>query len=199
MHDNWMAALAAPERVQALASYDLHHPELRSRLDRFAKGTAILLDMPTAMVTIVLHTAQFFIGAYGLEGWMAAAQGTPVEWSFCAKAVLAEGPIYVVEKADSHPVHQHSPLVFGEGMRTYAGAAVHSHDGQRLGMHCVTSPEAVQVSEEQLAILRDRADQVGLILSDYHIGATTHRRRTPKLYRGALAHAGQRCPEATWR
>lgn len=188
MHDTALAALAEPQRVQALASYDLHHPELRSRLDRFAKGTAELLDMPTSTVTIVLHTAQFFIGAYGMGGWMAEAEGTPVEWSFCGRAVLAAGPVYVVEHAERHPVHQHSPLVFGEGVRTYAGAAVRSHDGQRLGMHCVTSPEYVHVGEEQLAILRDRADQVGLILGDYHIGATTHRRRTPKLYRAALTH-----------
>lgn len=162
-----MESFAAPERMRVLAGYDLFNPRLRAALDRVCQHTAHQLDMPTSMVSILLDSAQFFAGSHGLEGWLAAAEGTPIEWSFCARAALAGGRVYVVEDAPEHPAHRDSPLVTREGTRAYAGVAVRSPDGQVVGMHCVVSTSPRRFSDADLGILRKAADEVTDLLESY--------------------------------
>ena len=64
-----------------------------------------------------LDTTQFFVGSHGLTGWIAEAEGTPVEWSFCGSAVLGGEPGYTVDDAETHPAHRDTPLVTAERPR----------------------------------------------------------------------------------
>ena len=161
------APLGTPERLRAIARYDLADPRLRRQLDQVAERSATRLGMPTGMVSIVLDSAQFFVGSYGLDGWIARSEGTPVEWAFCAHAVLAEAPLYVVPDAIEHPTHRDSPLVTGEGTRAYAGAAIVDPDGQVIGMHCVVGEQPRSFGDEELGVLRTAAVEVGTILGGY--------------------------------
>lgn len=167
MIDAWLTPLAAPDRMASLARYDLFNPGLRRRLDAISRRTATSMRMSTGVVSIVLDTAQYYAGSYGVTGWIAAAEGTPVEWAFCAHAVLSGRPTYVVSDAEADPRHRDSPLVAREGTRTYAGAAIVGTDGHILGMHCVTGTRPRRFAETELAILVRAAGEVAEVLAEY--------------------------------
>jgi GAF domain-containing protein len=167
----FLAPLASPRRLAALASYDLTAPDLRRRLDEISERTAKRLNMPTSMVSIVLDSAQFFAGSHGLNGWMAQSRGTPLEWAFCAHGVQSASPTYVVTDATAHPAHLASPMVNVEGTRSYAGAQIMEPGGQVLGMHCVVSTAPRSFTEEELAELRSAAAEIAALLEE-------HRRET---------------------
>lgn len=155
------------ERVRTIAGYDLFNPALRQLLDEISRRTAAALDMRTAMVSFVLDTTQAVAGSYGLRGVLAYAQGSPVEWAFCAHAVLSGQSTYVVADATADPRHAASPLVTHEGVRAYAGAPVTGADGTLLGMHCVLAECPRQFTEEELAVLVRAAAEISALIAGY--------------------------------
>ena len=167
MIDHRYAPLADPDRIAAIAGYDLFNPELRRRLDEISRRSAVRLGMPMGMVSIVLDGAQFFVGSHGLRDWIAAAEGTPVEWSFCGAAVLTGAVTYVVPDAAVHPAHRDSPLVTREGVRAYAGAAITDSTGHALGMHCVVGIHPREFNGAELVSLCAEADQILATLGEY--------------------------------
>src|SRR5690349_8260946 len=113
----------SPERLAVIGGIDLDDAELQRRLNAIAERTATRLHLPISLVSIVLDTAQVFLGAHGLHGWLADAGGTPVEWSFCANAVTSGRP-YVVPDAAADPRQATNPLVTADGIRSYAGIPI---------------------------------------------------------------------------
>lgn len=169
MIDDCFTALAEPGRIRTIAEYQICDPGLRERLDARCRRTADLLGTPTAAVTVVLDSALVLIGSYGLTGLLAAVGGSPVEWAFCGYALLGGEATYVVPDAGAHPVHATSPLVLRDGVRAYAGVPVCGHDGQVLGMHCVTAGSPTRFGREHLDLLRTAATEVSEILDEYRI------------------------------
>ncbi|MFN8077721.1 MAG: GAF domain-containing protein [Kineosporiaceae bacterium] len=155
--------LASVERLRSLARYDLTAPGLRAELDVLSAGTARLLDVPTAMVAFVLDSAQYVGGSHGLRGWMAAAEGSPAEWAFCAR-VVTSGGVYVVEDAAAHPEHAGSPTVLLDGVRSYAGVPLRTGGGHLLGAHCVIDVRPRRFTPEEIGVLQGRADTALAIL-----------------------------------
>jgi GAF domain-containing protein len=121
------------------------------------------------MVTVVLDQAQFFAAHHGLDGWMAEARGTPVEWSFCALAV-ASGEPFVVEDATTHPLTRDNPLVANEGIRCYAGIPLVSSRGYALGTLCVIGKESRSFSDADLDVLRELAEKAVWRIEERRIG-----------------------------
>ncbi|GIH94154.1 NAD-dependent DNA ligase LigA [Planobispora siamensis] len=74
------------------------------------------------LVTILLDSAQVYVGAHGLpaDDWMTQAGGTPAEWAFCLQSVRTGRP-YVVTDALADPRYAGNPLVELAGVRSYAG------------------------------------------------------------------------------
>lgn len=155
-------------RMRAITSYDLLEPTLRDRLDAITARTAERLGQPVSLVTVVLDTAQLVIGNSGLEGWIVATGGTPVEWAFCARAVMANAP-YVVPDAQVDPVQRHNPLVAFDNVRAYAGVPLRGEDGHVLGAHCVINSEPQQFAPEQVAELEQAAAEITTILREYRL------------------------------
>ena len=152
------AALADAGRLQEIVDLDLLTPGVDAILQQTAEEAAARLHLPMSMVTVVLDEAQFFAAHHGLTGWMAAARGTPVEWSFCANAVASREP-FVVEDATTHPVVRDNPLVANDGIRCYAGIPLVSTRGHALGTLCVIGTEARAFSGADLDVLRGLAQQ----------------------------------------
>jgi GAF domain-containing protein len=141
------------ERLREIVELDLLSPEVDDILQATVVEAAARLGLPQAMVTVVLDQAQFFAAHHGLDGWMAEARGTPVEWSFCALAV-ASGEPFVVEDATTHPLTRENPLVAHEGIRCYAGIPLVSSRGHALGTLCVIGKEPHVFSAADLDALR---------------------------------------------
>ncbi|WP_432524994.1 GAF domain-containing protein [Kineococcus sp. SYSU DK006] len=164
------AALADPARLAALAAYDLDDPRLRTRLDALAARTAEAVGAPVGLVSLVLDSAQHLAGSSGLTGWMAETGGTPVEWSFCANAVVEDRP-YVVQDASTDPLQHDNPLVTHDGIASYAGVPLRTRDGHVLGAQCVLDTAAHRFGPEEIAVLEAAAAQAVAILDEHRTGA----------------------------
>jgi GAF domain-containing protein len=146
------------ERLQEIVDLGLLSPESDAVLQNIAREAAEALELPTALVTVVLDEAQFFAARHGVEGWMNDAHGTPVEWSFCAHAVANEAP-FVVEDATKHPDVRHMPIVENDQVICYAGMPLVSSRGHTLGTLCVIGHQPHSFTEHEMGTLRSLADR----------------------------------------
>jgi GAF domain-containing protein len=160
-----VTSLADIDRIRVIAGLDLRNPHLRAQLDAITTRTAERLGLPISLASIVLDTAQFLAGSHGVAGWIAEAEGTPVEWSFCAHAVASAAP-YVVPDTAADPEQSGNPLVTEDGFRSYAGFPV-TVDGAVLGAHCVIGTEPRDFTTADLAWLEESAKEISDLLERY--------------------------------
>ncbi len=147
-------------RIAAIGAYDLDAPGLRATLDQFAQRAAERLDVRTGLVSIVLDTAQFLAGTYGVEGsWFAESDGTPIEWAFCA-SVVRTGQPYLVTDATVDELQHDNPLVTIDGIRSYAGAPLIDPDGLVLGSCCAIGDTPRDFVAEEIADLQLLAAEI---------------------------------------
>jgi GAF domain-containing protein len=158
--------LANVERMRALAAYDLDDEHLKLQLDAIAMRTAGHLHHPMAMSTLLLDNAMMIAGSCGVEGWAKGGPGAPAEWSFCAQTVLSGEP-YIVEDATADPIQRTNPMVEIDGIRSYAGYPLVTSNGQVIGAHCVVDVEPHVFSAEELAELRQAAEDVVTALEQH--------------------------------
>ena len=160
------AALATPARLAALAAYDLDDPRLRTRLDELAARTAAALGQPIALTSLVLDSAQVIAGVAGVDGWIAQVRGTPVEWSFCANAVVSGQP-YVVEDATHDAIQHDNPLVTIDGFASYAGVPLRTPEGHVVGAQCVLGTAPHRFTPQEVAVLEAAAAEAVAILEEH--------------------------------
>jgi GAF domain-containing protein len=146
-------------RLQEIADLDLLSPEVDPILHDIAERAAARLALPVSLVSVVLDEALHVAAIHGPEGhWLADVGGHPVEWSFCAASVRTREP-YVLESATEDPYHRTNPLVTEDGVRCYAGVPLISSRGHVLGNLCVVGMEERTFAEEEMAALRELADE----------------------------------------
>lgn len=145
--------LRDPARLAEIAALGLTAPEVDAVLQQTVNEAAAALNLPTALVSVVMGEAQYFAAQHGLTGWMAEAHGTPVEWSFCANAVQSGEPC-VVEDARTHPVTRDNPLVRFDNLRCYAGIPLVTSAGHTLGTLCVIGNEPRSFTGAEMELLR---------------------------------------------
>jgi len=122
------------------------------RFDRITRTAARLFGVPTALITLVDADRQWFKSRQGL-----AATEIPREISFCAHAILAEGPL-VVPDTHRDPRFADNPLVLGPPhIRFYAGQPLQAAEGHRVGTLCLLAPEPRAFTDADAAALRDLA------------------------------------------
>lgn len=139
------------QRLQVLHSLALLDTAPDPTLDGLVRCVAHLMACPTALVSLVDQSRQWFKARVGLD-----RAETPREWSFCAHAILEEG-LFEVPDASVDPRFADNPLVTGEPrLRFYAGVPI-SHDGQRLGTLCVIDLVPRSLAPAQRLLLEDLA------------------------------------------
>ena len=141
-------------RSAVLASYDAldmpHEPEF----DDIAAIAAEVCATPIAVVNLVDTHRQFFMAETGL-----GVRETPLESSFCAKAILAED-MMIVPDAREDPRFDCNPLVTGEPhLQFYAGALMKTGGGVPIGTVCVLDYRPRDLNESQVRTLRLLARQ----------------------------------------
>jgi len=159
-------ALSTLDRMREVASYNLFDASMREELDLICQRTAQRLDQPIGLVTIVLNNAQLVVGKSGLAGWIAESEGTPAEWAFCARAVIAGKP-YVVPDASADPVQRENPLVANDHVTAYAGVPLRSPGGQVLGAHCVLNDQPHDFTPAEVGELERAAIEILDVLNHY--------------------------------
>jgi predicted Ser/Thr protein kinase len=144
-----------PQRLAALLSCHILDTEPEPAFDGVALLASQLCGAPTALVSLVDESRQWFKARVGLQ-----VSETPRSISFCAHAILGHAP-FVIEDAREDPRFADNPLVTGEPyVRFYAGVPLVLDDGSAIGSLCVLDKEPRHLSEAQLASLKVLARQV---------------------------------------
>ncbi|WP_432570976.1 GAF domain-containing protein [Kineococcus sp. SYSU DK005] len=164
------STLADFDRLAAVAGYDLDDPDLRRRLDELSVRTATALGQPVSMVSLVLDTAHLVAGSTPLPGWGADVEGVPVEWSFCANAVVTSAP-YVVADAARDPLQHDNPLVTLDGVACYAGVPLVTPEGHTVGAHCVFGAVPHEFTTAEIDHLRTAAAEAVAVLEEHRLPA----------------------------
>lgn len=141
-------------RLQEIAALGLLSEKMDPMLQAAVNAAAREMNLPTALVSIVLDDVQYFVATGGLNNWSKEAKGTPLEWSFCLNVVRTQKP-FVVEDAMTHPLMKDSPLVQLDGIRCYAGIPLTTTKGHALGSFCVMGTEARQFTDAEIDRLKE--------------------------------------------
>jgi PAS domain S-box-containing protein len=142
-------------RLQALARYDVLDSPREQAFDEIAALAAALCRTPIAVVNFIGEGRQFFKAEVGI-----GARETPLETSFCVRALLEEEFLQVPD-ASTDPRFAGNPLVTGAPhLRFYAGALLKTEEGLPIGTLCVLDHEPRQLDAAQEQALRVLARQI---------------------------------------
>lgn len=142
-------------RHAALCSLELLDTQTEERFDRITRIAQVHFSVPIALVSLIDTGRQWFKSHQGLD-----ATETPRGISFCGHAILSDD-IFYIPNALEDPRFADNPLVTGApNIRFYAGAPLHVSGGERIGTLCIIDDKPRELSETDLAVLRDLADCV---------------------------------------
>lgn len=144
------------DRLLALARLGVLDTEREERYDRITRLAAMVLEVPSAYISLVDADRQWFKSTVGC-----AESETPRDESFCAHAILGEADLLEVPDATrDRRFHDHPAVVDRSGVRFYAGQVLHSVDGLPLGTLCVVDHRPRTLTTAQRATLADLAAMV---------------------------------------
>ena len=142
-------------RLEALDRYEVLDTPREQDFDDVARLAADICNTPIAVVNLIADQRQFFKAEVGL-----GVRETPLETSFCAKAIL-EQDFLLVSDATKDTRFDCNPLVVGEPhLRFYAGALLKTADNFPIGTVCVLDYHPRDLTELQQRTLRVLAKQV---------------------------------------
>lgn len=143
-----------PLRMNALKRSGLLDSPDEESYDQITRLIAKLLDVPTALLSLVDENRQFFKSQTGLgEPWRSRRE-TPLSHSFCQWVVSGQDAV-VVENAAVHPVLKSNLAVRDLGVAAYAGVPVTGADGAVLGSLCAIDSKPRVWTDEDLETLRN--------------------------------------------
>ncbi|MDJ0948051.1 MAG: EAL domain-containing protein [Alphaproteobacteria bacterium] len=149
------AAVQELERVKHLHSYAILDTPPEEAFDRIARLASRVLTTPVCLVSFVDSDRQWFKSRIGLE-----VNELPRDIAFCDHLIRGSDML-VVEDAAADPRFRENPLVTDDpGIRSYAGAALTTEDGYRIGTLCVFDQVPRAFSEDDRGLLEDLADLV---------------------------------------
>jgi len=144
-----------PERLAALRGYDILDTPPEEMFDRVTRIAAAYFNVPTALISLLDETRQWFKSRHGLD-----AEETSRDIAFCAHAILADD-ILVVDDASKDRRFLDNPLVTGPpNVRFYAGAPLTTQNGLKLGTLCVIDYAPQKLTKAQEQVLADLAQVV---------------------------------------
>ena len=155
MSDHMAPEIGEKARLAALARYRILDTPRESGFDDLATLASDICGTPIAVVNLIGNGRQWFKAEVGL-----GVDETPLETSFCAKAILEED-FLIVPDATKDERFACNPLVTAEsGLRFYAGALLKTAEGLPIGTLCVLDYEPRSLTETQQRGLRLLARQV---------------------------------------
>ena len=174
------------ERLSALCRLNLLDTPPDERFERITRTAQRLFQVPIALVTLVDSNRQWFKSRAGLD-----VAETPRKHAFCAHAILDDAP-FIIPDALADPRFADNPLVTGAPrVRFYAGVALHDTGGFRVGTLCIIDRVPRQLSDADVAGVRDLALWAETELNLYSLKhATEMTRESEARLRAIIEHAG---------
>jgi hypothetical protein len=143
------------KRLEVLNSYFVLDSEGEEAFDRITKLGAKLFDVPICLISLIDLGRQWFLSKVGVE-----ADETARKHSMCAHVILNKYKMLVIPDASKDFRFKDNPAVTdGLKVRFYAGAALVSPEGYKLGTVCVVSPDVRPqgLSSKEQGMLHDLA------------------------------------------
>ncbi len=134
---------------------------LDAELQALVRDAARQLEVPIALVSLILDQIQYFRAHHGLPPDLAAVRATSRDTSFCQLVVRDDAPLEVNDAPHDERVPQ--ALVEQYGIRAYLGVPIRIDD-EVLGTLCVIDTEPHVFSDADRARLRRLADRVQIAL-----------------------------------
>jgi PAS domain S-box-containing protein len=127
--------------------------------DHITRVIATVLRVPTALVSLVDDSRQFFVGATGLPPELVECRETPLSQSICQYVVTGGEALRIVD-AREHSLVRTSGAVTELGIVGYLGVPLRTSDGSVLGSLCALTVEPREWTAQDEALLRDLAVSV---------------------------------------
>jgi hypothetical protein len=123
-------------RLEVLNSYFILDSEGEETFDRITNLGAKLFDVPICLISLVDLGRQWFLSKVGIDASEAARKH-----AMCAHVILNKYKMLVIPDATQDFRFKDNPFVTGGlQIRFYAGAALVSPEGYKLGTVCIVSP-----------------------------------------------------------
>jgi GAF domain-containing protein len=145
-------ALADPERLAVLSETELLDSETEWAFDRLTRLAAKLLEVPTALLTLLDDRRAFFKSEHGMHEPLPAQRGFPLSHSFCRYAVATAAPFLVTNAPEDLRGSQH-PATLEYRVVAYAGVPIRARN-QVLGALCVVDDAGDAALADVAALLR---------------------------------------------
>lgn len=142
-------------RLAELRSFDVLDTAPEATFDECVRLAAAVANTPTALISLLDGTRQWFKARVGLE-----VAETPRNIAFCDHAIRGK-EVFVVEDASKDSRFAHNPLVTEDPrIRFYAGAPLITRDGYALGTICVIDYVPHEFTVEQREALTTLSSHV---------------------------------------
>ncbi len=139
------------DRLAALQRLNLLDTPLEERFERITRMVCKTLDVPIAIFNLLDEKRQWFKSIQGMNGTENSR-----DLSFCIHTIATDSGLLVVPNTHNDDRFSQNPLVTGDPhINFYAGCAVHSPDGARVGTLCAADNKPRSLSPEQEQVLRD--------------------------------------------
>jgi serine phosphatase RsbU (regulator of sigma subunit) len=142
-------------RLAALREYDILDTDPEIGFDDLTLLASSICDVPISAITLIDTDRQWFKSRVGLE-----AAETPLEYSFCAYAILRSDMLIVEDAAQDASFALHPAVTQENGIRFYAGAQLVTPEGFALGTICVADHVPRHLTPEQYRALQALGRQV---------------------------------------
>lgn len=140
------------ERLDALRRYEILDTPPDGSFDRITALAARIFRAPISIVSLVDEDRIWFKSRHGVD-----VDEIGREHGLCASAILQD-EAWVVTDAKIDPRALSNPLVVGElGLRFYVGVPLTTRDGHKLGTLNVIDRAPREVTEDEVATLKDLA------------------------------------------
>ncbi|MEO6334869.1 MAG: GAF domain-containing protein [Pyrinomonadaceae bacterium] len=144
-----------PERLRALRDLEILDTKEERVFDGLTSLAAYICKTPIALISLIDSDRQWFKARHNM-----IETETSRDVSFCAHAICQDG-IFTVPDAAKDERFSDNPFVAADnGVRFYAGSPVTTPEGYKIGTLCVVDQVARELTEGQLAALRELSYQV---------------------------------------
>jgi diguanylate cyclase (GGDEF)-like protein len=142
-------------RLAALQNLKLLDTLPAERFDNITRLASRLLNVPISLISLLDRDRQWFKSRHGFD-----VCETSRDASFCGHTILGEETLVIPDSLKDIRF-ANNPLVINDpGIRFYAGHAIHSADGFRIGTLCVIDRAPRELSPQDLSLLVDLAEMV---------------------------------------
>ena len=142
-------------RLDVLRSFHILDTDPEESFDSITRIASRVCDTPIALISLVDERRQWFKSNVGLD-----VPETSREQAFCAHTIL-DGEPMIVENALGDPRFATNPLVLdGPLIRFYGGIPLVTKEGVAIGALCVLDRRPRRLSDIQIDILKNLAEQV---------------------------------------